>query len=149
MYQAKHQLSHLLAPDRNPSSNQFSIDVWCKITAFAIPNLLHVPPKTSKIRLESVPGLQTRRTAYEATKLHFQYARPGSFLSPMAGLRAAGSVIKPFVRPFKDRLCRSDTFLTGTGVPRSLAECVVASVFALYLLRIKAMSPRLVEPCAP
>ena len=147
MYRAKHQLSHLLAPDRNPSSNQFSIDVWCKITTFAIPNMClqkHVKSVQNRFL-----GLQTRRTACEATKLHSQYARAGSFLSPMAGLRAAGSVIKPFVRPFKDRLCRSDTFLTGTGVPRSLAECVVASVFALYLLRIKAMSPRLVEPCAP
>ena len=139
MYRAKHQLSHLLAPDRNPSSNQFSIDVWCKITAFAIPNLLHVPPKTSKIRLEPVPGLQTRRTAYEATKLHSQYARPGSFLS-------ARSVIKAVVRPFKGRLCLSDTFLTGAGVHRSLVKCVVASGFALYLPRIKAMTPRSVEP---
>ena len=54
MYRAKHALSHLLAPDRNLSSKQFLIDVWCKITTVAMRSLLHASPETTKIRPKSV-----------------------------------------------------------------------------------------------
>ena len=54
MYRAKHQLLHLRAPDRNPSSKQFLIDVSGKTITFAIPSLLHPPQETTKIHPESV-----------------------------------------------------------------------------------------------
>ena len=54
MYRAKHELLHLLALDRNPSSKQFLIDVLYKIITFAIPSLLHAPQETTKIHPESV-----------------------------------------------------------------------------------------------
>ena len=82
-------------------------------------------------------GIQTRRTAYGANKLHSQYARPGTFLSPMAGLHAPRSILRAFIRRF-----------IGAGVHRSVLQCVVATGFTLYKLRIKAMTPRSVEPCA-
>ena len=101
-------------------------------------------PKSARNRLV---GVQTCRTAYEANKLHIQCACPGGFLSPMAGLRAPRSVLKPFIRRFKGRLCLSDNFYWRWGAPkRCLMRC--RHWFRSFETVDKAMTPRSVEPCS-
>ena len=79
---------------------------------------LQKQPKTGRNRFIA---LQTRRTAYEAYKLHLQYARLGDFLPPMAGLRAARISLKAVNRRFKGR---SDSFYWRWGAPkRCLMHC--------------------------
>ena len=66
-------------------------------------------------------ALQAFRTAHEAYNLHLQYAHPGDFLPPMAGLRAARIVLKAVNRRLKGR---SDSFYWRWGAPkRCLMRC--------------------------
>ena len=77
MYQTKHQLLHLLASDRNPSSEQFVMHVQSTINTFALQNPRHARPETTEIRLESVQSSRVlAQTAFQLPWIEYVLQEP-------------------------------------------------------------------------